>query len=663
MALVLVAAGATGAAGAAIGGTTAAPAQSNAATVNFSEQTSGGTTVVVDSVTLPDGGFVTIHDGTVQDGGEHTFSSVRGTSVYLEAGTHENVTVTLEEPVAEDTTLIAMPHKDTDGDHTYTFVSSGGAEDGPYTSDGDIVVDPAEVTVSATIEASAQPSDGASVVVDRVELAAPGFVTVHDSTLLDGATLDSVRGSKFLEAGVHENVRVELDDPITDDDTLIPMAHRDTNDNGQYDFVSSEGAEDGPHVTHEGDIVLAPAEVTVEDTAQVTMSEQASGGHYVEVESVFVPEGGFVTAHDSTVLDGETFDSVRGSSEYLEPGLHRDVGIHLDEPLAEGDTIVAMPHKDTNGNEAYDFVTSDGAEDGPYTDDGDIVVDPGEVRIAATVQFDGGPSAGSTVTVDRVDLPEAGFVTVHDASLTAGETLGSVRGATYLEAGVHEDVTVELDAPLRTSQTAFAMPHLDTNDNEEYDFVTAEGGEDGPFIDDGDIVLDPGKVSATSQVSFSDQSVEDGTVTVDSVTLHNGGFVTVHGPTLADGEALGSVLGTSAYLGPGTHENVTVELDRVPEQDGTFFAMPHLDTNGNEQYDFVSEEGAADGPYTSDGDIVLDDAAATIEATSTDSPDDDGEMADQEDDEASPTEGNGPGFGLAIAVLALAGAALLATRR
>jgi hypothetical protein len=91
-----------------------ASGQEEAASVSFEAQTSGGHTVTVDSVTLPEGGFVTIHDSSLQDG--ETFASVVGSSAYLEPGTYENVTVTLDEPISETESLVAMPHEDTDGD-------------------------------------------------------------------------------------------------------------------------------------------------------------------------------------------------------------------------------------------------------------------------------------------------------------------------------------------------------------------------------------------------------------------------------------------------------------------------------------------------------------------------------------------------------------------
>jgi PGF-CTERM protein len=118
-------------------------------------------------------------------------------------------------------------------------------------------------------------------------------------------------------------------------------------------------------------------------TASVSISDQESDGSEVVVDSVEMSEGGFVTIHDGTLLEGATLESVRGTSDYLEAGSHSDVTVSLDAPYEESGTAIAMPHQDTNSNEAYDFVDSEGAEDGPYTTDaGDAVVDDATVTIA-----------------------------------------------------------------------------------------------------------------------------------------------------------------------------------------------------------------------------------------------------------------------------------------
>jgi len=668
-------------------GAVAAQSGTNGASVSFDDGTSGGSTVVVDEIHLPDGGFVTIHDDSLTDG--NTLGSVVGTSAYLESGTHENVTVELTDTV-ETGTFHAMAHRDTDGDRAYTFVSSNGEADGPYTVDGEIAMDDANVTVSASVSGTDQPGEGEYVIVDRVELSQGGFVTVHDSSLADGAVFDSIRGTtEYLEAGVHEDVRVRLDDPLTEDDAVFAMAHRDTDGDEAYDFPSSDGDEDGPYLDASGEIVMAGLDVELDDDARASFAAQSSGGNAVVVDEVYLPDGGFVTMHDSSLADDAVFDSIRGTSAYLEPGIHRDVVVTLDDPLTEDDALFAMAHRDTNDSEAYDFPSSDGDEDGPYTtDSSDIVMDDANVTVSAGVAFETGDSDGATVTVDRVDLSQGGFVTIHDASLGGGAAFDSVRGTSaYLEAGVHEDVTVELDEPLTSTERLVAMPHRDTDDDEAYDFVDSDGEVDAPFLTGDDAPVTAGaSAQVTAFVDASAQDTDGETVVVDEVTLHDGGFVTVHDSSLADGAVFNSIRGTSAYLGPGTHTDVEIALDDPLTEDDTVFAMAHRDTNGNEAYDFPGSEGAEDGPYAAAGAPVMSAADLTVEGGEGMSDDMNGENDDDSisggemsnvDDEMNDDGGMSedsagddgssgdetPGFGAVVSVLALIAVALVARRR
>lgn len=649
-----------------------ATGQEEAASVTFDAQTSGGHTVTVDSVTLPEGGFVTIHDSSVQDG--ETFASVVGSSAYLGPGTHDNVTVTLDEPLSETESLVAMPHKDTDGDQIYEFVSANGNADGPYVADGGAVVDAAEVTASATISMTDQPTDGDSIVVDSVELAEPGFIAVHDDSLLDGDALGSVVGhSEYLSAGVHENVRIELDESVGNE-TLVPMPHVDSDGDESYDFVTSEGSDDGPFTDMNGDAVVTTAEVTQSNTASISAMDQTTGGHAAVTESVFLPDGGFVTVHDGTVTEGQTFESIRGTSAYLEPGLHRNVRVSLDDPYTEDGTLVPMAHKDTDGDEAYTFEESDGENDGPYVADGGAVVDTAAATVSASVSVDDQQSNGHTIVVESVDLSEPGFVTIHDASLFAGETFGSVAGTSaYLEAGHHEDVEITLENPVNESQTVVAMAHRDTDGDEAYTFVESGGENDGPFVANGSAVVDTAHASVNAVVTVSDQESDGSTVVVDSVTLANGGFVTIHDGTLADGAVFDSVRGTSEYLAPGTHEDVEITLDSELDGETMVFAMAHLDTDGDEAYSFVQSEGANDGPYVANGAPVMGTAAIdapsmtttdTMETTesmeTTDSMDTTAMNENETDDESG---GGAPGFGIGLALVAVLGAALLALRQ
>ena len=323
-------------AGSAVALSSTAIAMKSSATVTFDDQTTGGTSVTVKSATLPDGGFIAIHDSSLLDG--KVTESVIGVSDSLDAGTHEDIEVDLFDVkggdfdmkmLEDDQTLIAMPHMDSDGDGEYDFVCSGGKTDGPYTKDDKVVIDDAKITVDdkpmASVMFDDQTSDGKMVSVDSVMLSDGGFIAIHDSSLLDGKVTESVIGvSSYLDGGSHEDVSVSLFNVpggdfdmsmLKDDQSLIAMPHLDTDGNEEYDFVESGGKMDGPY-TKDGKAVIDDAKITVEmdskPTADVCFRDQKSDGKSVWVNEATLSDGGFVTIHDSSLLDGKVFDSVIG---------------------------------------------------------------------------------------------------------------------------------------------------------------------------------------------------------------------------------------------------------------------------------------------------------------------------------------------------------------
>ncbi|MFB6163671.1 MAG: hypothetical protein ABEJ31_00770 [Haloarculaceae archaeon] len=129
-----------------------------------------------------------------------------------------------------------------------------------------------------------------------------------------------------------------------------------------------------------------------------TFAVQHTDGETVTIDSVYLPEGGYVAIHNGSLLSGDATGSVIGVSGYLEPGVHRNVEIRLydvpgrtfdQDALQANQTLIAMPHHETNDNKQYDFVATDGQADGPYTDElGQPIVD------AALVVLGGGGGGG-----------------------------------------------------------------------------------------------------------------------------------------------------------------------------------------------------------------------------------------------------------------------------
>jgi len=117
--------------------------------------------------------------------------------------------------------------------------------------------------------------------------------------------------------------------------------------------------------------------------------------------------------------------------------------------------------------------------------------------------------------------------------------------------------------------------------------------------------------SPVAQVTFADQTIEDDTVVVDSVSLSEGGFVVVR-----QRRPGGDVVGHSAYLEAGTHEDVRIELDSVYDDRMELYAFPHFDTDGDEQYGYTGLD-RPDGPYLEDDQPVYDRATVTREGSSS----------------------------------------------
>jgi hypothetical protein len=426
------------------------------ATVTIQNQTSDGTTVLVSSANLSEGGFVVIHDTGLLEG--DALGSVLGASAYLEPGTSEDVTVTLDTQISANQTVIAMAHQDTDGDETYDFSATGGEEDGPYTTDGEAVVDDAAVTVldQEQIDEAAVPESFEVSNLDAPATATTGdTITVSADVTNPNATAPATQDVEFrLEGDVVDRQTVTVNPLSTEqvsfevNTTGIPPGSYihgvETNDFGELATI---------------ELVEPPAE-----NATVTFENQTTDGTTVTVQSVTVPEGGFVAVHDATLLEGDAVGSVVGVSEYLEPGTHEDVTVALAEPLDDNATLIAMPHLDTDGDEVYSFVLSNGSVDGPDTVDGEAVVDDAAVTVevetptpTATPEATATPAPGTaTPTATPVDTPTPtpGAAT---PTATPGTATGTATPGTVTEP-VTETATPTAQPTTVPAETATATP-------------------------------------------------------------------------------------------------------------------------------------------------------------------------------------------------------------
>lgn len=126
-----------------------------------------------------------------------------------------------------------------------------------------------------------------------------------------------------------------------------------------------------------GGYVHAIDQVLLPPVASSDFNDQESAdGQTVTVAGVYLPNGGFIAMHEQD--NSGNAGAVVGNSDYLEPGIHNDVEITLNNPVSDGTVLGAMPHTD-DGDEVYEFPVL--GQDGPYTKDGAAVIDYGTVTV------------------------------------------------------------------------------------------------------------------------------------------------------------------------------------------------------------------------------------------------------------------------------------------
>ncbi len=108
--------------------------------------------------------------------------------------------------------------------------------------------------------------------------------------------------------------------------------------------------------------------------ASITMDEPAAGADAVTIESTSLSGGGFVVFHL-----GDRDGPAVGQSAYLPAGTHEDVRVPIDRSLRDGEIVVAVAYRDTDGDETLTLGPTD--TDAPYAapGQGEVVRVPLEV--------------------------------------------------------------------------------------------------------------------------------------------------------------------------------------------------------------------------------------------------------------------------------------------
>jgi hypothetical protein len=272
----------------------------------------------------------------------------------------------------------------------------------------------------------------------------------------------------------------------------------------------------------------------------------------------------------------------------------------------------------------------------PQPADGDVTAQQNvtDASANASITLTNQTRTGRSVFVDRATVPDGGFVVLSEA----GRNGSIVSVSLPLSAGTHQGKVTLRGVPgsdinrtrLGTNITLVATLHQDSNDNGRFDgLLTSDVDE--PYTNNGTAISDRatitvanGERSVNASVSLSNQTSAGTTVTVDGVTLPNGGYVAVHEGGYNGSNATGTLVGATGYLDAGSYENVTVVLaggnDSTPVDSRRISAVVYRDTDGDRAFQYVPSDGAEDRPVRTNGSAVADTASLTVERPSTPTP-------------------------------------------
>ncbi|MEX1022675.1 MAG: hypothetical protein WD058_05965 [Dehalococcoidia bacterium] len=217
------------------------------------------------------------------------------------------------------------------------------------------------------------------------------------------------------------------------------------------------------------------------------------------------------------------------------------------------------------------------------------------IDVPAEATFEAG---AESVAVASVTLDAPGYVVIHEGASTAP---GAVLGAsTLMTPGAYGDVEVALDREIEDGEVLWAVLYTENNLNSTFDAgidMSVTDTESGNPAVDGLVAFPMRMAQAPAvriDVAGADAREGDRGVTVPAVTLDDPGYVVLYQGS--ESVFSSAILGRSAFLEAGAHEDVRIAASRALRGGETVWAVVHAEAGGDTTF-----RGEVDLPVTDDG--------------------------------------------------------------
>ena len=356
-------------------------------------------TITVENLTVDATAWVVVHASNANNDGPEV-PDIISEPVQLNAGSNDNVEITLTDQVAGGDVLYVMLHTENGTIGEYEF-------DGANGFDGPITTQP--VTIDAptgSITANNQIIQGNTITAAELVVNATAWVVVHASNANnDGPQVPEIISEPVqISAGTNTDVEITLTETVAADETLYVMLHTENGTVGEYEFDGANGF-DGPIET-QSIMVEAPS-------GSFTANDQEVAGETLNVAEITVGQPSWVVVHrdDGT---GTSFVAPGIISEpvALEAGTTTDVEVTLTESVTDGERLWVMLHNDNGVVGEYEF-------DGANGLDLPISFSSIDVTVPSAINYDVVNNSTSAYLFTGNGLTDASNP---DITLTRGET-------------------------------------------------------------------------------------------------------------------------------------------------------------------------------------------------------------------------------------------------
>ena len=210
-------------------------------------------------------------------------------------------------------------------------------EDLPVIVGGSPVMASFQVGLPVDIFILDQPVANSQIVIERITMSAPGWVTIHTD---ENGQPGLIIGFAFLEAGINEQVKVDLlVGTVTPQ--MYARLHEDNNIAGEFDFPNGD-------LPLQIDGRVFPTESFRTDVGDYLITRDQVAGTAVTVPIVVIETDGWIVIYDND----QQVDPL-GFTQ-LVPGINRNVRVEIDTGQA-GDMLYAVLHADVETPQQFDY--------------------------------------------------------------------------------------------------------------------------------------------------------------------------------------------------------------------------------------------------------------------------------------------------------------------